>query len=177
MGGTGATASASSVAELAALQRPAAAAAGDPLFLQVAGIPGDSTDVLHSKWIDVTKYSDSFAAGSALAGRPGAPKFGSLKVTMPDSTAVPPLLRALNTGMTLTAVELQAAVGSGDSERNYMTVKLTGAHAITLSESSSGGRPVDTLTLTAQKVSVSYTVLSTGTTTTTCYNYALNRLC
>jgi type VI protein secretion system component Hcp len=164
--------------ELAALQRPLAAAAGDPLFMNVTGIPGGSTDPLHPHWIDVTGYSDSFSNSELTLGQGGPPKFGSLVVTMPDSVAVPSLLRALNMASNLPSVELQgSSTPPAGSERNYLTIQLTNARVTALGETSTGDQPAETLTVTAQKVSVNYTNLANGIQSTSCWDYMLNQAC
>lgn len=163
---------------LAALQRPLAAAAGDPLFMNVTGIPGGSTDPLHPNWIDVTGYSDSFSNSELTLGQGGPPKFGSLVVTMPDSVAVPSLLRALDMASNLPTVELQASsTPPASSERNYLTIQLTNARVTALNETSTGDQPAETLTMTAQKVSVNYTNLANGSQSTSCWDYSLNQAC
>jgi type VI protein secretion system component Hcp len=163
---------------LAALQRPLAAAPGDPLFMNVTGIPGGSTDPLHRNWIDVTGYSDSFSNSGLPLGQAGPPKFGSLVVTMPDSVAVPPLLRVLNMASNLPTLELQgSSTPPAGSERNYLTIQLTNARVTALDETSSGGQPAEMLTVTAQKVSVNYTNLGNGSQATFCWDYTLNQAC
>jgi type VI protein secretion system component Hcp len=163
---------------LAALQRPLAAAPGDPLFMSVTGIPGGSTDPLHPNWIDITGYSDSFSNSELTLGQGGPPKFGSLVVTMPDSVAVPALLRALDTASNLPTVELQgSSTPTAGTERNYLTIQLTNARVTGLDETSTGGQPAEMLTMTAQKVSVNYTNLANGSQATTCWDYALNLAC
>ena len=107
---------------------------------------------------------------------------GSFTVTMPYSLAVPPLLKALISGTGIPSVELQAAVTtSTGGELNYLTITLGNVLISAIDESSGGGRPVEILTLTATKFSVSYTAQTPtgrpGATSSFCFNFATGAAC
>jgi type VI secretion system secreted protein Hcp len=166
---------------LAAMLRPATADRDDPIFMNIRGIPGESTDDAHLKWIDLTGYSSKITkSGGAGVGRTALDSF---VVTMPYSLAVPPLLRALATGATLGTVELQAEEQISDTpqELNYLTITLSNARVTEMDESSMGDRPTETVTFAAARYNVSYTALNpdgtTGATSTFCFNFALQRAC
>jgi type VI protein secretion system component Hcp len=162
---------------LTALMQPLTASAGDPLFMHINGIPGESTDKGHPNWISLSAYHTSFSFTSSPTGQgAGQPQFGPFVVTMPYSRAVPPLLHDLLSGLVLGTVELQAATISGGSETNYLTITLVNAKETGIQESSSGGRPVDVMTLTAPQVSVSYST-GHGAPTVFCFNFAEDRSC
>jgi type VI protein secretion system component Hcp len=162
---------------LAALLRPGAATPADPIFMFINGINGESQDARHPMWSDVTAYHVSFTRGTGAVGRAA---LGSFVVTMPYSLAVPPLLRALVTGKVFPAVKIQAAT-VGDREQNYLTITLASVRVAALSESSSGERPVETLSLAASRFAVSYSAQkpdgSLGTPETFCFNFATQRTC
>jgi type VI secretion system secreted protein Hcp len=164
-------------AALAALLRPGAATPGDPIFMFISGVPGESVDAKHPKWIDVNGYHASFSRGTGTIGKAA---LNSFVVTIPYSLAVPPLLKALVTGMVFPAVRVQAAT-AGELEQNYLTITLGNVRVAALSESSSGERPVETLTLAAAKINVSYSAQqpdgSLGTPETFCFNFATQRTC
>jgi type VI secretion system secreted protein Hcp len=168
-------------AVLAALLRPGGATSGDPIFMFINGINGESQDARHPMWSDLTGYRASFSRAASTGG-PGAGKaaLGSFVVTMPYSLAVPPLLRALVTGKAFPAVKIQAAT-VGEVELNYLTITLGNARVAALSESSSGERPAETLTLVATRINVSYSAQkpdgSLGRTETFCFDFAAQRAC
>ena len=143
----------------------------------IDGINGESQDARHPMWTDLTGYHVSFSRGTGAAGRAA---LGSFVVTMPYSLAVPPLLKALVTGKVLPAVEVQAAT-AGELERNYLTITLGNVRVGTLSESSSGERPAETMLLVATKINVSYSAQrpdgSLGETETFCLHFATQRTC
>jgi type VI protein secretion system component Hcp len=159
---------------LTALMRAIPASASDPIFMHVNGIPGESLDKGHPHWIEVSAYHTSFSV--IQSGQVGKPQFGGFTVTMAYSRAIPPLLHALLSGLSLGTVELQAASVSGGSEVNYLTISLANAKATEIQESSSGDRPADVMTLTATQVSATYST-STGITTQFCFDFAIDRSC
>ena len=164
-------------AALAALLRPATATQGDPLFMFIDGINGESQDARHPMWSDLTGYHVSFSRVTGAAGRAA---LGSFVVTMPYSLAVPPLLKALVTGKVIPAVKVQAAT-AGELEQNYLTITLGNVRVGALRESSSGERPAETMSLVATKINVSYSAQrpdgSLGETETFCFNFATQRTC
>jgi type VI secretion system secreted protein Hcp len=164
-------------AALAALQRPASATPGDPIFMFIRGINGESTNAGHAKWIEVNGYHASFTRAAGTAGRAA---LGSFVVTIPYSLAVPPLLKALVTGAGFPAVKVQAAT-AGAREENYLTITLGNVRVTALSESSSGERPVETLTLAAARINVSYSAQkpdgTLGTPEAFCFDFATQRTC
>jgi type VI secretion system Hcp family effector len=161
---------------LAALTTPLAATASDPLFLHVSGIPGESADRGHAGWIDVSGYRSAISAATGQSGV-GRSQLGPFVVTFPLSRAIPPLMSAVATGRSLGTVVLQAAtISSTGTEQNYLTITLSNTNATAIQESSGGGRPNDSLTLTATMIAVSYTAAS-GASTSFCFNFLTNQAC
>jgi type VI protein secretion system component Hcp len=168
----GSGAAAGDAALTALLQSQAAPESG--LFMHVPGINGESTDKSHPNWIVISGYRVSFSKQSECGDC--APQFGPLTVTLPYSLAVPPLLKALLTGRLLGVVEIQAQGPVRGAELNYLTITLANAGVTSLNESSSGGRPGETLTLTATRFSVSYTT-GTGSPETFCFDFQTDSSC
>ena len=164
-------------AALAALLRPATGTPGDPIFMFINGINGESRDARHPMWSELTGYHVSFTGRTSPAGQA---KLGSFVVTMPYSLAVPPLLQALVTGKVFPAVTVQAATVGGVAQ-NYLTITLGNVRVAALTESSSGERPAETLTFVATRFSVTYSARnpdgSLGKTETFCFNFATQRTC
>jgi type VI secretion system secreted protein Hcp len=162
-------------AALTALTRPLTATPGDPIFMFIKNIPGESKDRGHLNWIDVSGYHTNFV-GKACGDCPGA-QFGPFVVTMPYSRAVPPLLGQLVSGTQLPTVELQAAATTAKgTELNFLTITLSQVVVSSLAEASGGGRPSETLTLQAGQLAVSYTTGS-GSPEKFCYNFTNQKAC
>jgi len=172
---------ASTDAALAALLRPGTATQGDPIFMFISGINGESQDARHPMWIDVNGYHTSFSRPTSANGAAGRAAMTPFVVNMPYSLAVPPLLKALLTGTTLPAVKIQAAAFVGETEQNYLTITLGNVRVSAIGESSSGERPTETLSLIAVKITVSYSAQrpdgSLGPPETLCFNFAAQRTC
>jgi type VI protein secretion system component Hcp len=168
----GSATAAGDAALTALLQSQAASVSG--LFMHIPGINGESTDKAHPNWIVISGYRVSFSKQSACGDC--APQFGPLTVTLPYSLAVPPLLKALLTGRLLGTVEIQAQGPVRGAELSYLTITLANAGVTSLNESSSGGRPGETLTLTATSFSVSYTT-GTGSPETFCFDFETDSTC
>jgi type VI secretion system secreted protein Hcp len=171
---------ASTEAALAALLRPATATPGDPIFMFINGINGESQDAKHPMWSQLTGYRVSFSRATSATGGAGKAAMSSFVVTMPYSLAVPPLLQALVTGKVFPSVKIQAAT-IGEVEQNYLTITLTNVRVSALSESSSGERPAETLSLVAARFSVTYSAQnpngSLGKTETFCFTFTTQRTC
>jgi type VI protein secretion system component Hcp len=159
--GVPAAVSHAAVARPSVASKPAAtAAAATPagLFLQVSGIPGESTARGHGNWIAVSSYTLPVKTTGSSSTGAGAGKvsWGPLQVTLPYSVAVPPLEGRLATGV-LSTVTLQAAEVRQGAVTNYLTITLTNAAVTSLTETSTGGRPQVEITFNAQKACESYT--------------------
>jgi type VI protein secretion system component Hcp len=168
-----AAAAAGQDAALTALTRPLTATPGDPIFMLIKGIPGESKDLGHKAWIDLSGFTDSFL--HECGDCPST--LNSFNVTMPYSLAVPPLLKQLLTGTALATVEIQATSTTPTGrELNFLTITLTNVSLTALAETSTGGRPGENLGVQAQQVAVSYTTGS-GTPEKFCYNFSTQKTC
>jgi type VI protein secretion system component Hcp len=123
---------------------------GDPIYMNIVGIPGESQAASHRNWIDIDSWSFGQTSGD------GGPAFTSITVTMPDSRAIPPLMDALASNTSLT-VTLQAAnVNRIGQASNFLTITLSQATLDNLSEGSHGGRPNDQVSFKFRRIDYSY---------------------
>jgi type VI secretion system secreted protein Hcp len=163
---------------LAALTQPLAATAGDPIFLQVAGVTGESVDQLHPGWIDLLSYSWNETHPSG-----GKPSFAPILVQMGLSRATPPLFGDTATGKQVPTAVIQAAKTEAGGEANYLTITLSNVTVSRLSENSAsgGGVPTETMNLSYSKIAISYTqYASSGVKVNTyaiCWDVAANTSC
>jgi type VI secretion system Hcp family effector len=160
---------------LTALTRPLAATAGDPIFLKVAGVTGESRDSRHLNWIELQDYSWDVSR----AGR--KPNFAPLRVKMSLSRAVPPLFIDMATGKTVASAEIQASKIIGDGQFNYLTIAMSKVSVSALSESNSAPVPTETMSLNYSRITITYTQQNpdgtSGSTTSACWDVPTNRQC
>jgi type VI protein secretion system component Hcp len=165
-------------AALTALLRPSSAGPGDPIFMFINGIPGESAAAGHAKWIEVSAYHTSFSQSvPSTGGGAGKAVLGSFVVTTPYSIAVPPLLHALVTGRHFPTVKIQAATPGPKRVMNYLTITLTNVGLSAINESSAGERPTETLTFQAAQLAVSYVTAGGQAAPPFCFNFATQRAC
>lgn len=170
---------------LAALTRPLAATAGDPIFLNVAGVTGEATDKLHPNWIQLQSYTWGVTNPGATGTGSGAGKsaFAPITVKMSLSKAVPPLFTDVATGRRVATAVIQAARTIGQAEANYLTITLSNVTVSGLSENASSGGtiPTESMSLSYSKIAISYTQYGpTGkkvSTYTACWDAAANSSC
>jgi type VI secretion system secreted protein Hcp len=169
---------------LAALTRPLAATAGDPIFLNVAGVTGEATDKLHPNWIELQGYSWGVSNPGGTAGSgAGKAAFSPIAVRMALSKATPPLISDVATGRRVATAVIQAARTIGPSEANYLTITLSNVTVSGVSEgASSGGTiPAESMSLSYSKIAISYTQYGpTGKKVNTyavCWDVAANSSC
>ena len=158
---------------LAALLQPAKAAPGDPIFMLVPGIPGESTDERHANWIDLNTWSWNVSRGT------GAPAFSTVAVTFGVNRALPPLLADLARGTRVPTVTLQAAT-TGAQPRQIVTITLSGVTFTRASDTSSGGSPSNSLSMSFRQVDYKYNFQRDNGTSQVfdfCWNVAANRGC
>jgi type VI secretion system secreted protein Hcp len=161
---------------LAALTRPLAATAGDPIFLKVAGVTGEATDKLHPNWIQLQSYN----WGASRSGR--IANFSPITVGMSLSKAVPQLLTLMATNRIAASAEIQASKTTSQGELNYLTITMSNVSVTALSESanSSGAAPAETMSLSFSRIIITYTERAPNGTlsnTSACWDVGTNSQC
>jgi type VI secretion system secreted protein Hcp len=171
-------------AVLTALMSPADSTAGDPIYMQVPGVVGDSTDPNHTGWIDVQSWSVGFQNPNALSSATGGnPSLSTFAAQLLYSQASPLLLKALATGEHLGTVKVDLVKAGPAGGLAYLTIVLTNAAITTISDSgdASGGLPVESIGIRASELSATYTSQNAdgtaGTPVSFCYDFAHKKSC
>jgi type VI secretion system secreted protein Hcp len=132
------------------------------LYLQLDGIPGDSTEQSHERWIPITgvDWSMSQTAGAAHGGGVGGggggagrPSFGSLTVAGRLGTATPRLLDACARGIHVPRAVLEA-VAPGERPRLTARWELEGViiSALAVADAGAGAALADSTSLTYERI-------------------------
>jgi type VI secretion system secreted protein Hcp len=161
-------------ARLAALLQPAKAAAGDPIFMKVSGVLGESRAARHVDWIELDTWS------WAVTRKAGKAAFSTVNVTFAVNRALPPLLAGLARGKLLTSVTLQAVRSGSMGEQDIVTITLSGVTVTHAVDASFGESPVDSLQMAFRRIDYKYIYQQpTGKVQSYdfCWDIAANRGC
>lgn len=148
---------------LAAVASVPAHAATTDVFLQLDGIPGESTDAKHKDWIEIRSYSQGFSnptsTGSGGGGGAGKVSCGDVNVMKSIDKASPKLMEAVMTGKHIAKGTLAFRSASGKGDVDYYTVVLDEVFVTSVQQSdasSDGTRINESVSLAASKFSFSY---------------------
>jgi type VI secretion system secreted protein Hcp len=171
-------------AVLTALMTPADSTAGDPIYMQVPGVVGDSTDANHTGWIDVQSWSVGFQNPNALSSATGGnPSLGTFMAQLFYSQASPLLLKGLATGEHLGTVKVDLVKAGQAGGLTYLTMVLTNAAITTINDSGDAAAvsPSESIGIRASELSATYTTQnadgSAGTPVSFCYDFAHKKSC
>ena len=128
------------------------------MFMQIEGIPGESTDKDHTNEIDVDSFSwGATQTGTSVGGGAGKVSFQDLHFVHKVDKASPKLFLATATGEPITKVELTVRK-SGDKPLEYIKIKMTDVIISSVSPSASGDSiPTEQVTLNFAKYEIEYT--------------------
>ncbi len=121
-------------------------------FLDVSGIPGESTVAAHPNTIAASSFSLSVTnPGTGVV-------FSDLAVTKALDKSSPPLFLASAQGTNLASVILYVQkTGSGATPFDYYTIKLTNAKVSSIFQNGSSGNPTsETVTFRYQRIEIDY---------------------
>ena len=130
-------------------------------FLQITGVPGESTDAKHKSWIDVMSWSFGESNPGSLQSGGGG---GAGKVQMSDfnfmsrmSKASPKLFLACANGQHMKEAKL-VGVHSGPMQQEYLTWTFSDVlvSSYQTSGSEGGDDVMDSVSLAFSKVRVEY---------------------
>lgn len=125
------------------------------LYLDVAGIQGDSTAASHPKTIVAT----SFSLGCTNSG--SAVKFQDLTVAKSLDRSSPLLFLASAQGTNITSVTLYSQKVVNSAVVDYYVIKLTNAKVSSVSQSGNqDGPPTEFVTFHFDKIEIDYTIFS-----------------
>ncbi|MHC4644359.1 MAG: Hcp family type VI secretion system effector [Planctomycetota bacterium] len=121
-------------------------------FLQINGIPGESTDEKHKDWIEILSYSHSVSqsgAGSRSTGgaaTSGKCSHGNFSITKALDKASPTLNLFCSNGTHIDKITLELCRATGDKQP-YMTYKLVDSVVSSVGIGGGGGGiPTETVT-------------------------------
>jgi type VI protein secretion system component Hcp len=131
------------------------ATAGDPAFLSLNGIVGESTAVKYANWIDVTSWR--WAASSEGSG---TPSINNASVTFSLNRAIPPIVARLLSSERIASAVLAFVKNADTRTPPYLQVKFTDVLVTGWNEAWAGQAPVEELAFTFRRVSYIYTYQS-----------------
>ncbi len=139
-----------------------AQAGTETFYMQIPGIKGESLDKTYVDWIPVTSFSEGFMtsgrAGSGGAGRAaGRLVCQALQVVKQLDSSSPAITAAVATGQVFHEIDL-VAVASSDRPITFLKFALHNAliSSVTFGGDSSTSARVETLSVTAPRVDVTY---------------------
>lgn len=158
---------------------PAGLRAGIYLQIQSPTVQGESTVKGYEQWIIVNSFSSAFAASASGTGG------GNVTVTPSPITisklldkSSPTLLLGCHNGQVYGTMTLTFTQFVDNKETKYYEVKLENVRITSVSQSSSGDRPGEALTLVFNKITWTYYPTTStgnpGTPVTATWNYAGN---
>jgi len=121
------------------------------IFLQINGIPGESTDDKHKDWIEVLSYSSGVSqrssgerstGGAATGGRCDHQDFSIVKGL---DKASPELNLHCSNGKHIDKITIELCLATGDKQP-YMVYKLVDSIVSSVSIGGGGGRPNESVT-------------------------------
>jgi type VI secretion system secreted protein Hcp len=124
------------------------------MYIKLPDIDGESLDENHDKWIDV--LSIDWGAHKPTAGQNAARRRGDvivedLTMTKEYDASSPKIMLACANGTHFPSVELEAPERPG-GQATYMKYKLKNVMITSYSIDATGERPMETITMTYQKV-------------------------
>jgi type VI secretion system Hcp family effector len=155
-------------------------------FLQMSGIPGESTDPAHKGWIDVLSFSQSITqTASATGGAGGGVASGGVEhqdfaITKNVDLASPQIYLACASGKHLGKVVVEAWRSSGASRVKYLSIEIDNVIISKVTWGTSGtALPTESVTFVYGKITWTYTPHkpdgSAGNPVTTGWDLALNK--
>lgn len=103
---------------------PRSAAAATAIFVRVAGIQGDSTDVRHAHWIDVLALGGG-VTNPGSSGYGAAPTFTDVSILKRIDSASPLLFLTAAQGTQVDSVDIEF-VKEGERGATYFKMRLSG---------------------------------------------------
>ena len=132
------------------------ARASNDLFLDIAGVQGESRDQNHPNQIEVLSWSWGMSHPPGSPGSGGSVQIQDLSISKYTDKSSPLLMLACSKGTTYPTVKLNVRKAGGT--RDYLVITLTDVIVTSVSTGGSGGqdRFTENLTLNFTKVKVEY---------------------
>ena len=141
----------------------AAQAAPESFYMSISGIKGESLEKAYFGWIPVTSFSEGFMT----SGRPGGGSSGravgrvvcqALQVIKQLDSSSPEITAAVATGHNYSEIDLVAVTAGSETSVEFLRFALHNAviSSVTLGGDSSTSARVETVSMSAQKIDVTY---------------------
>ncbi len=134
-------------------------------FLQIEGIPGESTESKHADWIELTsighevRQPTSSTKGSAGGGSTGRSVHSPFTITKYLDKATPKLYEAVSSGKHFKKIKIEVNRAGGDKVKYYeITMEEVIISSVTTSGHSGGDElPVESVSFDYGKIEWTYT--------------------
>jgi type VI secretion system secreted protein Hcp len=136
----------------AAVAKSNHAVAGDPIYLYMSGISGESTAEAYVNWIEVA----SWRWGASNTGSASRPSVNSAVVTLPLSRAMPPLVARLLSHRQIDSGVLAFVRPVDGRAVPYLQLKFTNVLLTGWSEASEGQFPTEQVAFSFKRVQYIY---------------------
>lgn len=136
---------------LAAILFPGTARAAVNAYLKLEGVKGESTDVNHQGWIEISSFQWGMLQQRADAEKRGGPVNRAPLVITKEWDAASPKLKAMCASGKHFA-QLDIDVVSGGKTMHYHLINVT----VSSFQMSGGGRPQEEISFTFQKITMNY---------------------
>jgi type VI secretion system secreted protein Hcp len=136
----------------AAIAKSSHAVPGDPIYLYLSGISGESTTEGYVNWIDVASWR--WAVGNT--GSSSKPSLNIAVVSLPLSRAIPPLVARLLSHRQIDNAVLAFVRSVGGRATPYLQLKFSNVLVTSWSEASDGQAPVEQVAFTFKRVQYVY---------------------
>ena len=147
-------------AALLALAFPLTSTAALNAYLKIDNIKGESTDEGHKDEITIESWSFGATSGASLAGGgagTGKSCLTDIAFVKPVDRASPALLQAAMLGARIPAATL-AVRKSGEGQKDYLIITLKDVLVTSVSQSSGGDVPMESLSLNFGSLRMQYKV-------------------
>jgi type VI secretion system secreted protein Hcp len=134
------------------------------MFLEIEGIPGESSDDAHKEWIEVLSYSLGVSQPVSVASRTGGrtggrADFADLTVEKTLDAATPDLSIYCAKGTHIPSIVLELCLATGD-KHTFMKYELTDSVVTSVTPGGSQSddiKPTETVTFAYGKIKWEYT--------------------
>ena len=127
------------------------------MFLDVAGIPGESTDKGHKDWIEVLSYSLGVANPTSPGGGGSSrPSFSDVNFSKLVDSSSPSLFEAVASGQHIADAVLELVKSGGKASEPFLKYTFTDVLITSYQVSGGGDIPVDSFSLSYGKIKMEF---------------------
>jgi len=127
------------------------------MFLDVAGIPGDSTDQQHKDWIEVLSYSLGVTnPASTGGGSSGHASFSDVTFAKLVDSSSPKLFQATASGQPIAEAVLDVVKSGGKGDQTFLKYTFSDVLVTSYAVSGGGDVPTDSFSLSYAKIKMEF---------------------